>query len=222
MNETNLLYQLLLVFGLCYGAFRFGKGALTCAVTLLALMANLFVLKQITLFAFEVTSSDAYAIGSILSLNLLREFHGKEAAKKATYICFFFMVCFVALSQIHLGFHPSPHDKAHFAYLFLLTPAPRLLFSSLIVFFAIQQLDLRLFAWISKLLPRSRFPLRSTLSLSISQLFDTILFSFIGLYGLVSNLSHVIIVSFLLKAAMVLALGPLMTLFRRFERHDTV
>lgn len=218
MNELHLLYQLLLIFGLCYGAFRFGKTALTCAVTFLALVANLFVLKQTPLFGFEVTGSDAYVIGSMLSLNLLREFYGKEAAKKATYICFFFLVAFVAFSWVHLQFHPSLHDQTHLAYRLLLAPAPRLLISSLLVFFVVQQLDLRLFGWISHLLPRSRFAIRSILCILTSQLVDTCLFSVIGLYGLVFHLSHIIMVSYLLKVITILSLGPLMTLFRKLEK----
>ena len=218
-NELTLFFQLFLVFAFCYGAFRLGREALIGAVTFLTLLANLFVLKQIPLFSFVVTASDAFAIGSILSINLLREFYGKESAKKAISICFFTMIFFVTFSGIHLAFNPSFADSAHLAYARLLKPAPRLLFASLLVFFVIQQLDLRLFGWISRVLPRSSFPVRSGISLITSQFFDTLLFSLIGLYGLMANLTHVTLISFLLKAAMVFAIGPLLTLFKKMEHN---
>lgn len=219
MNPLYFLAQIGLVLTFTYGALRLGKGALTTAVAFHAIVANLFVLKQINLLGFQITCSDAFAIGSILALNLLREYYGKDAAKKATTICFFFMVFFVAISQIHLRFFPSPYDTAHFAYERILTPSPRLLIASLATFYIVQQLDIRLFGWISTLLPKTRFPTRSSLSLSISQLFDTLLFSFLGLYGMVSHLNHIILISFLIKLGIIFIMGPLMSLFGRVERH---
>ncbi len=192
------------------------------AVAVQAILANFFVLKQMTFLGFNVTCSDAFAIGSILSLNLLRENFGKEVATKAISSCFFFMVFFVVMSQIHLRFVPSALDTAHFAYVRLLSPAPRLLFASLIVFFLVQHLDIRCFGWISRILPHSSFPVRSSISLAFSQLVDTILFSFLGLYGMVSSILDIIIVSFLLKGCIILALGPLMTLFKRLQANAKI
>lgn len=220
MNELYFVIQVCLVLLFSYGALRFGEKALTASVAILAIVANLFVLKQITFLGFSITCSDAYAVGSIFSLNLLREYYGKEAAKKAIPICFFFMVFFVALSQIHLRFAPSPYDTSQFAYAKLLTPAPRLLIASLLVFYAVQHLDVRLFGWISKVLPRSPFGVRSTLSLATTQLIDTLLFSFLGLYGMVAKIGHIILVSYLVKLGIVLLMGPLTTLFKRVERHE--
>jgi len=216
MNELYFLIQVITVLLFSFGALRLGHGALTTAVTVQALIANLFVLKQIHFLGFEVTCSDAFAVGSILSLNLLREYFGKKAATKAISICFFFMIFFVAVSQVQLIFSPGPHDTAQFAYAKLLTPAPRLLFASLIAFFLVQHLDVRCFGWISRILPRSSFPLRSSLSLTLSQLVDTILFSFLGLYGIVNSILDIILISFLIKACVIFTLGPLMGLMRRW------
>lgn len=217
MNELYFLGQVIIVLLFSYGALRLGQGALTTAVTVQALIANIFVLKQMSFLGFEVTCSDAFAVGSILSLNLLREYFGKAQATKAISICFFFMVFFVAVSQMQLLFIPSPHDTAQFAYAKLLTPAPRLLFASLIVFFLVQHFDVRCFGWISKLLPRSPFPLRSSLSLTISQFIDTVLFSFLGLYGIVNSILDIILVSFLLKVCVIFTLGPMMGLMKRLK-----
>lgn len=216
MNELYFLSQIIIVLLFSFGALRLGQGALITAVTVQALIANLFVLKQMTFLGFEVTCSDAFAVGSILSLNLLREYFGKAQATKAISICFFFMIFFVAVSQVQLLFVPSPHDTAQFAYAKLLTPAPRLLLASLAVFFVVQHFDVRCFGWISRVLPRSPFPLRSSLSLTISQLLDTILFSFLGLYGIVNSVTDIILVSFFLKVCVIFTLGPLMGLMRRY------
>lgn len=215
MNESLFIGQVILIMLFCFGAFKMGKHALITACSIQAILANFFVLKQIDLFHFSVTCSDAFAIGSILCVNLLREFHGVEEGKKAIRTCFFFLVFFVILSQLHLRFHPNSFDTTQFSYLKLLTPAPRLLFASMIVFYLSQHFDLRAFGLFSKILPRSPFPIRSSLSLLSSQLFDTILFSFLGLWGIVGNILHVICLSFLIKAAIVLVMGPLLTIYRR-------
>jgi len=215
VNEITFLLQILFVFLFTYGAFRLGKNALITSVCIQAILANFFVLKQITLLGFTVTCSDAFAIGSILSLNLIREYYGREESKKAISTCFFFMAFFVVMSQMHLRFTPSPYDTAHPFYANLLTPAPRLLTASLLAFFITQQFDVRCFGWISKVLPRSTFPLRSTISLGISQLLDTALFGFIGLFGMVASLFDIIVISFLLKFVIILMLGPLTALFKK-------
>ncbi|NGX47890.1 MAG: hypothetical protein K1000chlam3_01275 [Chlamydiae bacterium] len=222
MNELTFLIQILFIFLFSYGAFRLGKGALITAVCVQAILANFFVLKQISLFGFTVTCSDAFAIGSMLCINLLREYFGKEESKKALGICFFFMAFFVIMSQIHLRFAPSFHDTAHFSYAELLTPAPRLLLASVFVFFFTQHFDIRCFGWLSKLLPRTSFPVRSSLSLTLSQFLDTILFSFFGLYGLVANLFDIIFVSFLLKVLVILTIGPLMTLYKKLQPNESI
>ena len=218
MNSVNFLSQILFIFLFTYGAVRLGKQALITAVTMQAILANLFVLKQISLFGFHVTCSDAFAVGSILGLNLLREYYGKDAAKEAIKVCFFFMAFFVVMSQLHLRFIPSPFDTAHYAYARLLTPSPRLLIASLGTFWIVQQFDLRAFGWISRIFPRSPFPYRSSVSLTLSQLLDTVLFSFLGLYGMVAHIGHIILISFLVKAGIILLMGPFMGLLNRTGR----
>ena len=217
MNELYFVTQVLFILLFSYGAFRLGKGALTTAVTVQAILANLFVLKQMTFFGFEVTCSDAFAIGSILSLNFLREYFGQESSKKAIHICFFFMIFFVVMSHMHLRFFPSPNDTAHLAYERLLKPAPRLLIASLSVFYLVQQFDLRCFGWITSLLSKSSFLMRSSLSLVLSQFLDTVLFSYFGLFGQVAHIGHVILISFLLKVTVILLLGPFLAFFKRIQ-----
>ncbi len=219
MNELYFLSQALFIVLFSYGALRLGKAPLMTAIAIQAILANFFVLKQITFFGFEVTCSDAFAIGGMLCVNLLREIYGLDAAKKAINATFFFMVFFVVMSQMHLRFVPSPYDTTHLAYARLLTPAPRLLLSSLAVFYFVQHLDIRIFGWISKIAPRSSFSHRSLASISFSQLIDTILFTFLGLYGIVSKVGHIILISFLIKFGVILIMNPLLTLFRRIKAH---
>lgn len=199
MNEILFFIQTLIIVGFALAALRLGQGALTAWVAIQAIIANLFVLKQITLFGFDVTASDAFAIGSLLGLNLLQEYFGKEEAQKATWVCFFFMAFFTLVSQLHLLYHPSPYDTTQSSFLTILAPSPRLLMASMTVFFIVQQVDIRFFVFIKNHFPKIDFPLRVGMTLVLSQCLDTVLFSFIGLYGLVSAIAHVILVSLAVK-----------------------
>ena len=216
MNEILFFFHLLIAIGFGWGALRLGPAALTAWAALQAVLANLFVLKQIVLFGFHITCSDVYAIGSVLGLNLLREYYGKESAKRALSICFWAMLFFAAMAQLHLWYEPSPFDTTQPAYHALLSPSPRLFGASLFVYFLVQQIDLKLFGALKNSFTAIPLVLRNGISLCCTQLLDTVLFSLIGLWGLVSSLSDIIAVSFAVKILIVAFMAPLVAFSRRF------
>ncbi|MCE5317467.1 MAG: queuosine precursor transporter [Parachlamydia sp.] len=218
MNEILFFAQTLLILCFALGALKLGSSALTAWVAIQALIANLFVLKQITLFGFEVTASDAYAIGSLLGLNFLQEYFGREEARRATWICFFFMIFFTLVSQLHLLYQPSLADTSHPAFVAILSPAPRLLLASMSVFFLVQQFDIRFFAFLKDQLPQASFGLRTAIALVVSQFLDTLLFSFAGLYGIVSSMVDIIILSFVVKLVVIFCFTSLVRWVDRWTR----
>jgi uncharacterized integral membrane protein (TIGR00697 family) len=225
MNEALFLLHVLIVIGFGLVAFRIGKIALTAWICLQAVMANLFVIKQICFFGFHVTCSDVFAIGSVFGLNLLREYFGKEAAKSALWTCFFGILFFVAMTQIHLLYKPSPYDTAHPSFEAILSLSPRILIASLCVFFLVQQIDLRLFGHLKEKFLRIPLSIRNAFCVGTTQFLDTFLFSIAGLWGLVANLSDIILVSFLIKLLVIALMSPLIHFSKRFapqETHDPI
>lgn len=209
MNEILFLLQVLVIVGFALGALSLGQGALFTWITINAVIANIFVLKQITLLGFHVTASDAYMIGSLLGLNFLQEHYGREQAQKATWICFFFMFFFAVISQLHLFFEPSQYDTTQGAFHQLLSVSPRLMLASLSVFFLVQQFDIRFFAFLKSTWPGMNFAFRVAFCLIISQFLDTFLFSFAGLYGIVNSVLDVIVLSFAVKLAVIFVFTPI-------------
>lgn len=214
MSESLFFIQILLVGIFTLGAFRFGASALTAWIVLLSIIANLFVIKQVQLFGFEATASDAFALGSMLGLNLLQEYFGKEKAKKTTWVCLYSIFFFTLAAQLHLVFPASVHDKSQQAFHLILSPSLRLFLASLVTFFISQRFDLLCFAFLQKKLPHKSFAFRSLISLIASQCVDTFLFSLLGLYGIVSAIFDVFLLSFMLKTLAIL----LLTLFTRWTR----
>lgn len=209
MNELFFFLHLGVIILGTLGAFRLGKEALLLWVCLQAIFANFFVLKQINLCGFSVTCSDVFAVGGILGLNLIREFYGKSFAKKTATFCFYSMLLFSLFSQIHLLYLPTAEDTMHEAYTMLLKPSPRLFLASLLVFFIVQKIDIKIFTHLKNRENPSPFTIRNLLSLLLSQLLDTILFTFLGLYGVLSSLVDIIFISFLIKSVAILCLTPL-------------
>lgn len=220
MNELIFVFHLLLIVGFGLGTLRLGSHALMIWIVLQAILANLFVLKQITLFGFNATCSDVFAIGSILGLNLLQEYFGKERAQKTVSICFYFMVFFAVMSQVHLLYSPSIFDATQSSYKAILTAAPRLLFASLFTFFLVQKIDVRLFNLLKLKYQKASLSLRSFFSLIVTQLIDTVLFSFLGLFGLVESIFQIIAISFVIKLLILLCLTPITLFSKRFVTRE--
>lgn len=192
-----------------------GLVALGAIISLEGVLANLFVMKQIELFGLTVTCSDCLAVGSILGLNLLQEYFGREMAQKMVNISFFILIFFVGLSQIHLCYLPSSVDRAHLAFVNVLSSAPRIVFASAFVYYLVQKMDVVLFGWLKSLFKGGYLPIRMGISLCLTQFIDTVLFSFLGLYGIVSSIFDVIIVSLVVKCLIIACSTPLMALTRR-------
>ncbi|HEY2811284.1 MAG TPA: queuosine precursor transporter [Rhabdochlamydiaceae bacterium] len=215
MNELLFFLHLILIFGFGVIALKLGKSYLTTWVAIQAILANLFVVKQMHFFHFNITCSDAFAIGSILGLNLLQEYFDAQSAKRALWGAFFAMLFFATMSQVHLLYIPSAFDTTQEAFKCLLSPSPRLFAASVLVFLISQQLDIRLFHFFKRKAHLLPFAVRSSISTILSQFIDTLLFSFLGLWGLVSSLWDIIFVSFLIKIAIIAFLIPLIALIKR-------
>lgn len=215
MNEILFFGHIAAVLLFLAIAVRSGQPALFAVVVLSNLLANLFVLKQIVLFGLHVTCSDVFTIGAILGLNLLQELYGKPAARQAILGSLLCLIFFACMSQIHLLYSPSPHDQTQAAYRSLLDPAPRIVAASLLVSYLVQRFDVVLFGFLKS---RFHLGLRIAISLVCTQALDTILFTFIGLYGLVASLANVIAVSFAVKCAIIACSTPIASLLKRFAR----
>lgn len=180
-------------------------------------MANLFVMKQMQLFGLTVTCSDVYAVGSFLSLNILQEYYDRPSAKKAILISALCQAFLLVMSQFQLYYIPSPLDTTHEAFSTILSSYPRILIASLGVFYFVQNMDVVIFQGLRKALPHTSFTLRNGIGLTISQALDTVLFSFLGLWGIVSSITDVIFVSLAIKLILVASTTPLTLALRRLK-----
>jgi queuosine precursor transporter len=214
MNELIFLAQIGIVSIGVLGAYKLGSQALVSFICLCPVLANFFVLKQISLLGLSVTAADAFVVGATLALNLLQESQGKQSAQKAITISFWALVFYALVSYLHLCYTPSAYDTMSGHYQALLAIMPRLTVASLIAYFVSQQLDRFLYG---VLLARTSgyFVLRNYTTLLASQLLDTVLFAFLGLSGAVPNIGTIILFSYSVKVITILLATPCVALTRR-------
>ena len=215
INELIFIAHALIVAATALGALRLGSHALVAFISVQCMLANVFVVKQMNLYSFTVTTADAFTIGAVLGLNLLQEYYGKKEAHKAIWISFALLVFYGIMTQIHLWYHPSPYDTAHPAYEAILGCMPRIIIASFTVYLLVQQFDAWFYGYLKKVCGNNYLLIRNYISLSCSQLLDTILFSLLGLYGIAHNIWHIIAVSYAIKLCAIAIASPLLALSKR-------
>jgi uncharacterized PurR-regulated membrane protein YhhQ (DUF165 family) len=106
MNELIFIVHTVVIAAFALGALALGCTSLVAFVCSCCILANLFVVKQITLFGLTATCADAFTVGATIGLNMLQEYFGKEIAKKTIWINFFLLIFYAIVSQIHLIYIP--------------------------------------------------------------------------------------------------------------------
>ncbi len=217
-NELIFFLHSIIIGIFALGALKIGKEALIAFIALQTILANLFVLKESTLFGLNATCADAFAIGAVLGLNLLQEYFGKEITKKTIGISFFLLIFYGIISQIHLAYFPSLHDSIHANYAAIFHFMPRLVIASMITYLIAQLFDAWLYGKLKELFNGRYLIARNICSISLSQLLDTVLFSLLGLYGIVHNVWHIIIISYAIKLAAIAISMPFVAMSKKIVK----
>ncbi|MFH1644536.1 MAG: queuosine precursor transporter [bacterium] len=214
-NELLFFFQIA-VIGFFTLFFLFvSKEALITFICLQSVLANLFVIKQISLFGLTVTCTDVFIIGAVLGTNLLQEYYGKEIAKKTVYLNLLILLFYLVASQIHVLYQPSSLDFVHNSYAQILQFMPRIIFASVFTFFVVQRLDVFVYGFLKSFFNDKYLWARNVSALILSQIIDTALFSFLGLYGIVASLFDVMFLSLIVKVSIIFLSSPVVILSKK-------
>lgn len=219
-NEFIFFIHIIAVTGTIALAARMGKEALITAMALQAVLANLFVTQEITLCTLNITSSDVFAVGGSLTLNLLLEYYDKKTAYRAIAISFAALVFYTAMSYFHLWYTPAPTDLMRPHFTALLHHAARLLGASILAYLAAQATDLYLYRLVQKYIT-TQFVIRNYLVMGVSQLVDTCTFALLGLYGIVSSVGSIILASYTIKLVSIILITSLIASIRPKNKIST-
>jgi len=222
MNEITFLFHIAALVSFILVALRIGKQALMATLAIQIVLANLFVMKQMTCFGLNVTCSEVYTVGSIFSMNLIQVYFGKKAANQALGIVFFLLFLVIIMSQFQIRYIPSKYDAMHSAFAAILGYAPRIMFTSFVSAFITQKIDMELFGWIKKRFPKIPFFIPFALASLVTQFLDTVFFSFVALYGIVHSMKDIILMSYIIKVIIIFTIAPFTLIVKKLIRHDPV
>ena len=191
MNELLLIASLLVVYGGVLLAFRlFGKTGLYCFTCIATITANIEVLILVNAFGMEQTLGNILFASTFLVTDILSEIAGKKEAQKAVNLGIFTSVLFIIVSQSWLLYQPSANDWAQEPIRSIFSNTPRLMIVSVLVYAICQRFDVWAYhKWWNftktKFGDEKRFLwLRNNGSTLISQLLNTILYTFGAFWGM--------------------------------------
>jgi uncharacterized integral membrane protein (TIGR00697 family) len=204
MNTIFLWLALMLINFLAILLFYklFDEVGLYSWIAISAIIANIQVLKTIELFGLVVTLGNIIYGTSFLATDILSELHGKEKAKKGVYIGLLTLVSMTLIMQLSLMFIPHESDFAQDALQTIFGIMPRIALASFVAYFLSQLHDVWAFDyWKGKFPERKYLWLRNNLSTMVSQLIDSIVFTFIAFYGVfeTSVFIDILITTYVLK-----------------------
>ena len=217
MNEVTFFLHIFSLLLFILLALRLGKEALIGCLAIQIILGNLFVLKQMECFGLQITCTDVYTIGSLLTMNLLQSIFGIQLARKTLLTLFFLLFLVMIMSQFQLYYTPSAYDRHHGAFQAILETAPRIMLFSTLSALITQKIDLECFRLIRK---RRSMMTSFTLSSLISQGFDTLFFSYTALYGMFHSMRDLILMSYLVKIIIIAAVAPFTLLAKRWIRDE--
>lgn len=189
-NEILILISFLVIYGGVVLFYRFfGKGGLLAFNVLATLLANIEVLLLVRAFGIEMTLGNVLFASTFLVTDILSENHGRKYANRAVIISTLCSVIFIIISQMWLLYSPSENDWASGAFRTIFSSTPRIVCASLAVYFVSQLTDVWLYHkwwdWCRKKFGDSKRGLwiRNNGSTMISQLLNTLLYTFLAFYG---------------------------------------
>ena len=189
-NELLIITSFVTIYGGVVAFYRFfGKNGLLAFNVLATLLANIEVLLLVKAFGVEMTLGNVMFASTFLITDIMSENHSRKDANRAVVISTFCSLIFIAISQMWLLYTPGENDWASGAFHTIFSSTPRIVCASLLVYLISQLTDVWLYhkwwEWCRKRFGDEKKGLwiRSNGSTMVSQLLNTLLYTFFAFYG---------------------------------------
>lgn len=226
INELLLIFSLVFIYGMTLVAYKFwGKSGLFCLSAIATILANIEALILINAFGMEQTLGNVLFAVTFLITDILSECEGKKEANKAVFTGIFSSIFFLVLSQTWLLYLPCAENEVTSAFRTIFSTTPRLIFSSLSVYAISQFFDVWLYHKLwrfteKRFKNRKKFLwLRNNGSTLVSQIINSLLFTFIAFWGTYDFMSliSIFISSYIIFVVTSLVDTPVVYLARRIK-----
>lgn len=191
MNELLLIGSLLIIFSsILLFYYLFGNSGLHAFTCIATITANIEVLIIVDAFGMEQTLGNILFASTFLVTDILSELSGKKAAQKSVNLGILTSLLFILISQSWMIYQPNANDWAQPSIKAIFSNTPRLMFASFIVYAICQRFDVwayhRWWNMTTRLCGDSQkfLWLRNNGSTFISQLLNTVLYTFGAFWGM--------------------------------------
>lgn len=230
-NEMILMISLVLIYGAVVVFYRLlGRTGLYMWTVLATISANIEVLILIEAFGMEQTLGNILFASTFLVTDILSETEGKQYANKAVKLGILVSIAFIFISQSWFLYTPGENDWAMPSIQAVFSNTPRLMMVSIGVYGIVQMFDVFAYHTIWKHTTRifgdSRKGLwiRNNGSTLLSQLMNTVLFTFGAFYGMhsFSTLINICLSSYVIYIFTSLLDTPAVYLARKLKEQGKV
>lgn len=226
MNECYLLLMYLLDFGLLLLLYRLmGRIGALAWIPIATILANIQVLKTVEIFGLTATLGNMAYASIFLATDILSENYGKKDAQLAVWLGFFASLATVVVMSVAVLFAPHESDFAHESLKTIFTVVPRVAFGSLLAYLASQFNDVHLYHLLKARKPDVKYLwLRNNVATMVSQLLDTVIFTFIAFWGLfpLRDFISILITTYFFKFVAALLDTPCLYLASSWYRNDKI
>ncbi len=202
-NESLWLLLLLANFSAILLAYRFfGKVGLYIWIPIATILANIQVMKMVDLLSIGVTLGNITYASSFLVTDILSENYSQKSARKGVFIGFFSLAATVIIMNLALMFKPNEFDFIQESLKNIFAVLPRIALASLVAYGVSQLHDVWAYNLWKNIFPGMKYLwLRNNASTMVSQLIDSVIFTFIAFWGLLPNSEFVqiLITTYILK-----------------------
>ena len=231
MNELLLSGSVILIYGAVLLAYRFfGKTGLYAMTAIMTVLANIEVLIIVEGFGMEQTLGNVMFASTFLITDILSENEGKKSASRAVWIGVFSSLTMLAFTQYWLLYTPAETDWASEHIRAIFSTTPRMLFASFLAYVISQRFDVWLYHRFWDMTSRltgskmSLLWLRNNGATLISQVLNTLIFTFTAFYGWydTESLIHIMLSSYLIFIVTSLLDTPVVYLGRLMKQKGMI
>lgn len=231
MNELLLSGSVILIYGAVLLAYRFfGKTGLYAMTAITTVLANIEVLIIVEGFGMEQTLGNVMFASTFLITDILSENEGKKSASRAVWIGVFSSLTMLAFTQYWLLYTPAETDWASEHIRAIFSTTPRMLFASFLAYVISQRFDVWLYHRFWDMTSRltgskmSLLWLRNNGATLISQVLNTLIFTFTAFYGWydTESLIHIMLSSYLIFIVTSLLDTPVVYLSRLMKQKGMI
>jgi len=218
------IYWIILTFilvGICaFVSKKFGYEYLIGIFAASIVIVNILNSKMVEVWGLTFPAGTILFASMFLMTDILSEFFGKQAAKRAVWAGFLANIFFLLSLSVALIFPAASFWQNQDAFAAILGSTPRIILASIMAYIIGQLHDIWAFHFWKRITKSKYLWVRSCLSTIPSQFIDTLIFFSIAFYG-VMPLIPLMVSAFAIKAVIAILDTPMMYLTRWYFKRGT-